>query len=294
MFKQIKIEMPVLTPDLVAWFRALPHVPGDRNQASVQGQQRVAWLTRLCKDGEFYSPDWSVAVWNGQQYRVNGGHSSAMLANANGSFPRNLPVILRIFRCESYPDVVALFNHFDNRKSNRTASDKANVHKSIHQELDRIAPSYINRMLNGIQCFYADGATTHGDEDTRTKLIHEETEFLAWAGRFARNRYLGRSGVIACMYRSYHASASLADEFWTMVLEESAPRPTHPTRVLAKFLHELDVPANKGKWDSRAVYVKCIHAWNAWQAGSTTALSYHHEAPVPDLVIVTNGKSKSY
>ncbi len=294
MFKQIKIETPILTPEFVAWFRGLPHLEGDRDQQSVQGQQRIAWLAQLNADGEFYSPDWALALWNGQTYRVNGGHSSAMLAAANGSFPRSLPVILRTFRCDSYQDVVELFNHFDNRKSIRTGSDKAKVHKSIHRELDRIAPSYINRMLNGIQCFHADGDTTRGDEDERTGLIHQETAFLAWAGRFVRKVHLGRSGVIACMYRGYYASPSLADEFWSMVLGESAPRPDHPTRVLAKFLRDLDLPANKGRWDSRAMYVKCIHAWNAWQTGAATALNYHAEADVPNLVIVTNGKSKTY
>ena len=118
-----------------------------------------------------------------------------MLADANSHFPRNLKVVLRWFRCDDYQDAVELFNHFDNRKSIRIGSDKAKVHKSIHQELARIAPSYINRLLNGIQCFYADGATTRGDEDERTSLIHTETNFLAWAGRFARSRYLGRSAT---------------------------------------------------------------------------------------------------
>ncbi len=294
MFKQIKLETPILTPELVAWFRALPHVEGDRNILSPQGQGRLLWLARLCLDGDFYSPDWSVAIWNGQHYRVNGGHSSAMLSGANGHFPRNLPVILRWFRCDEYSDVVGLFSHFDNRKSNRTATDKAKVHKSIHQELARVAPSYINRLLNGIQCFYADGVTTQGDEDTRTKLIHEETAFLAWAGNFVRGRLLGRSGVIACMYRSYYASASLANEFWSMVLKESAPKPDHPTRVLARFLSEMDLPGEKGRWDSRALYAKCIHAWNAWQEGKKTTLHYYPDAAVPNLVIVTNGRSKSY
>lgn len=294
MFRQIKLETPTLTPDLVSSFRSLPHVEGDRDQSSTQGQQRIAWLARLCQDGEFHSPDWAIAIWNGQQYRVNGGHSSAMLAAANGHFPCNLPVIMRWFRCDSYQDVVELFNHFDNRKSIRTSTDKANVHKSSHRELVRIAASYINRMLNGIQCFYADGATMRGDEDERTGLIHTETDFLAWAGRFVRTRFLGRSGAIACMYRTYHASPGLADQFWSMVFEESAPRPDHPTRVLAKFLRDLDVPPNKGKWDSRAIYAKCIHAWNAWQTGTMTTLSYYSHAPVPDLIVVTNGKSKSY
>lgn len=294
MFRQTKIELHVLNPDVVTWFRSLPSLEGDRDQTAVQGQQRIAWLTQLCKDGEFYSPDWSIATWNGQEYRVNGGHSSAMLAGANGSFPRNLPVIIRWFRCDAYLDVVELFNHFDNRKSNRTAADKAKVHKSIHQELSRVAPSYINRLLNGIQCYYANGESTRGDEDERTALIHTETDFLAWAGPFVRCRALGRSGVIACMYRSYYASPSLADSFWSMVFQESASTPDHPTRVLASFLNSLDAAPAKGKWDSRAIYVKCIHAWNAWQMGTGTTLNYHPQTGIPDLVVITNGRSKSY
>jgi len=295
MFKQTKIETPMLTPELVTWFRSLPNLEGDRDQTTTQGRQRIAWLARLCQDGEFYSPDWAVALWNGQQYRVNGGHSSAMLANADGSgFPRHLPVILRRFQCDSYRDVVELFNHFDNRKSIRTASDKSKVHKSVHQELSRIAPSYINRMLTGIQCFYADGCTTHGDEDERTKLIHQETDFLAWAGRFVRTRHLGRSGVIACMYRTFHADRELANTFWDTVLAENAPSPSHATRVLATFLRGLDVPPNKGRWDTRAVYIKCIHAWNAWQTDTATDLKYYPAAGVPNLLIRTGGRNDTF
>lgn len=294
MSRQTKIEIKPLRADLVQWFRSLPHLEGDRDQQSTIGKQRIAWFAKLCRDGEFYSPDWAIAICDGRQYRVNGGHSSLMLAAAGEHFPLGLPVVLRWFSCQSYADVLELFNHFDNRKSLRSTSDKTKVHKSIHADLTMVAPTYINRMLNGIQCFYNNGNSLRGDEDDRTRLIHGETAFLAWAAKYVRPRFMGRSGVIACMYRSYNADAKLAEQFWSMVHDESAPQPAHPTRVLAKFLQELDMPVCRNKWDSRAIYVKCLHAWNAWQSNDQTNLKYFPESDIPPLLINVSGRLRAF
>jgi hypothetical protein len=31
------------------------------------------------------------------------------------------------------------------------------------------------------------------------------------------------------------------------------------------------------------MYVKCLHAWNAWRQGKTTKLAYHATADYPDV-----------
>jgi hypothetical protein len=31
------------------------------------------------------------------------------------------------------------------------------------------------------------------------------------------------------------------------------------------------------------MYVKCLHAWNAWRRGEATSLQYYAKAPLPDV-----------
>lgn len=293
MFKQIRTETKPLTPEYVAWFRKLPALPGDRDQESTQGKARIAWLADLCRRGQFHSPEWAIAMCNGTAYRVNGGHSSNMLSSANGHFPHNLPVFVRWFHCNTFQDVLDLFNQFDNRKSSRTTGDKTNVHKHAHPQLCSIPSSYLDRMIAGIRCCLNDGATVHTDDDDRTALLHGEVEFLSWCAKFSKCHQLRRAGVVACMYRSFYADCERADTFWTLVRDESSPSNQCPSRTLASFLKDLRLPENR-HWDNHAVYVKCIQAWNAWQRGETTMLRYVAEAPTPKLVVKTATGFKSF
>ena len=83
-----------------------------------------------------------------------------------------------------------------------------------------------------------------------------------------------------------------AKEFWTLVKDESAPNRDDPTRVLNRYLLRTALagggPASnaahgKKLVDFREMYVKCLHAWNAWRKGETTNLNYYAKADVPSV-----------
>lgn len=295
-YKQVRIELLNLTEEFASRFSQLPHVEGDRDRDSWKGRERREWLNGLLEAGQFYSPDWAIAVCNGKKYRVNGGHSSMVLASANGHFPHGLAVILRTFHCDEYRDVVELFNHFDNRKSIRTITDKVTAHKAIHTELIDMAPTWVQKALSGIDNFRQMRLDMPRlQEDERTRIIHDETNFIAWSEQFAKHRHLSLAGAMACIFHTYNTDESLALDFWTQVAEESATTPEHPTRKLAKYLVAcVGRDSKPAHHDTRAQYAKCVHAWNAWQASDSTELKYHPSKPLPDLLVMVDGKLRKF
>jgi len=288
MWKQMKIESPELTRPLLKWFRSLQSLIGDRDQNSWQGRKRKAWHRDLLRQGRFHSPEWAVARLNGELWRVNGGHTSGMLAELSEmEFPKNLRVIVKWFECETHNDLLTLFNEFDSRKSMRTAADKIKAHRQVHPGLEKVPPSVISRIIGGVVCYRNNGSSVKIDEDDRTAFLHHETDFIQWCAPFARKRHMAVVGVLACMYRSWWAHSEKAMAFWEAVRDKTAPTPSDPTRVLAEWLTNNTAPSVK-RPSMREFYVRCIHAWNASEKGMSTRLSYVQGAPVPKMWVKGN------
>jgi len=68
-----------------------------------------AWLRKEHDAGRFHGPTWAKARLGDRWYRVDGKHSSMMLANLNGEFPKHMTVNIKEFLCETEGDVVALY-----------------------------------------------------------------------------------------------------------------------------------------------------------------------------------------
>jgi hypothetical protein len=126
----------------------------------------------------------------------------------------------------------------------------------------------------------------------------EHPEFVVWlsgiltAGREGENRqrakHLNRQPVAAAMFATYQRSQSASLEFWTAVRDETDTAPTMPTRKLARYLLTVGVDSGSGASRIRTVppremYVKCLHAWNAWRKGETTNLNYYPDKEVPSI-----------
>lgn len=292
MVKTLPTEVIPLTPDVAKQHNLRPHVKGDRDYTSSQGKARCAWLNSKLEQGKFYAPCWGIAELNGTWYRIDGGHSSTVLAQANGHFPKGLDVVIRKFQCDSKEDLIELFNEFDNRKSVRTASDKIKVHKSAHDDLDNVTPTAVADAIAGIICYLNDGNSTRTDDDDRTALIHSHKQFIAFSYQFVKKVHMKGPGVIACMFRGYLADPAQCYEFWNMVMNESHPDAGHSTRRLARYLREIrgKVYESTMPTDPRAQYAKSIHAWNAWQRRTTTDLKYREDTKIPEMFILRDGK----
>ena len=89
------------------------------------------------------------------------------------------------------------------------------------------------------------------------------------------------------MYKTWQKSKSAATEFWYAVRDETGAKPDLPDRKLAKFLSASRVSSRSTvksvSVGSREMFVKCIHAWNAWRSGEATALNYYQSAKTPAI-----------
>lgn len=287
MFQLINTSLVPLTRAYASRVAAMASYDGDRHRDAPQGKARVAWLDRLLAEGKFHSPKWAFARLGGIQYRVNGGHSSFMLANTNHRFPNGMSVVLDEFTCKTQSDLADLFDQFDNRHSLRTLTDKVNAHKACDDIIRSVSATDVKNAVSGIAWYLFNvGDAAAMDEDRRIRLMHEFPEFVAWAAAFVRPRGFRRSGVVAAMFATSETNRLAATQFWQHVTEEDHADNQNPTRSLAKFLVASigDGHNGKSKWPPRAFYVKCVHAWNAWRDGRGTDLSYYPTAPFPKVM----------
>jgi len=279
---EVNVKTVPLTLEVAKHYDRMTTLAGDRNPESTKGIRRVSWLSEQLKAGLFYSPVWStvqVASENGKKYRVDGGHSSRMLTMAGSYFPEGLNVTIREFRAPHIDAARDLYEQFDQKHSTRTTSDFIKCRAGYVPELNDISPTAIGIAIRGI-ALHLGLHNTDGYESL--DFIPMYPEFIVWAGFLAGSRHLKKSGVIAAAFATWAFDEDLANEFWVMVHQENGKTKECPTRVLAKFLQDIILDRN-AKWDSRALYVKCCHAWNAWRTGRGTSLKYTKGAPLPKL-----------
>ena len=288
MHRHIATEVVSLTKELADNFSGLPTFKGDRSRDTAAGRSRIAWLEQLLHDGKFHTPKWATAALDGTIYRVNGGHSSAMLANLNGAFPKNMQCVIDRFACETRDDLADLFSQFDPRQSLRRITDKINAHKGVHDDLDSVSPTDIQRITSGIAYYVAhDGDGPHLDEDAKIRLVHREQPFILWASQFSGKRHFSMTGVAAAMYATWTRHRHEAEVFWEEVRDRSNPSNTNASRMLGEFLIEnvskKKYASGAPLWSTRAYFVKSIHAWNAWNRNETTNLRYMEDCGWPKI-----------
>ena len=128
-WKWLKTEVVPLTIELAECIAALPHFEGDRPWDTAQGRNRMNWLSRLVDEGKFYPPKWATVMFGGKLWRMNGGTSSHMLLQRNGTFPSHLMAVIDRFECYTLEGVADLFDQFDHRKSLRTMIQRLRAHR---------------------------------------------------------------------------------------------------------------------------------------------------------------------
>lgn len=280
MIQHISTEVVPLTKALASRVAATPNYQGER---ALQ-RRRLGYLAQRLRDGLFYPPRWSLVRVGGTEYRVNGQHSSAMLTENIDLFPDGMSVVIDRFEADSMRDVADLFSQFDNKASVRSRMEIVNAHARVHVELDAMSSTTLSACVSGMSYALCDGKGLRSyADDQRAALTHEHMEFVQWVHEFAKARVLSRATVIAAIFRTYEVNREHARMFWTWVRDETHPDSQHSTRTLAKFLSLNTNKVGMAKWEPRAFYVKCLHAWNAYRMGATTALKYRHDKPVPSV-----------
>jgi hypothetical protein len=194
-------------------------------------------------------------------------------------------------------DVARLYATFDSRTQVRTTRDINRAFAAVDPELSELPTHIINL------CVTAIAYVRHGDhyaarpaaERAECLLEDESKLFIAWAHEVLgtnndTTRHMWRSPVGAAMYATFQKSRKAANEFWLAVRDGTGETPKTPDRVLHRFLLSKTVKGSNGAGRSstlvgpREMYVKCLHAWNAWRRDTTTDLKYHAQGKIPAAV----------
>lgn len=262
---------------LVERFKNMNRFGGDRKL----DPKRCARLRSLFNEGQFRTCAWAVVkcLEDGNEYRVNGQHTSHVLAEFNGSLPAVFVTVER-YEADTLTDVADLFATFDNRWSNRTTSDTNRAFASSVSALADLNNRVIDLAASGMVIFMGDGFRKQMTQEQRGREVAKHTAFVLWLNGLdivtsKTKRYLAKAAICAAMFATYSKDSEQATEFWTAVRNASEPNAEHPTRLLERYL--LIAKSRSG---DREIYAKCLHAWNAWRrgAGSLKMLKWYPEA----------------
>lgn len=287
-----------VTKELAQRYAEMDPAPHDRPLS----ERRLQVYRKLWKEGQFRPVTWATALCleTGVVYRVNGKHTSTMLASHLGPMP-DFYAVVEEYLCDTLEDVAYLYSTFDSKMQSRSADDIYQSFAATIPELQEISGKVIRQLVQGIG-YQVLGAIPYekASHTERAELLFDHVDFALWvdklftAGRCdekakMRAAHLRRQATIAAMLATYQRDQEAASRFWVMVRDETGVTPDTPDRVLARYLISSSIRGHSGARSAEAdtqttreMYVKCLHAWNAWRQGGNTKLRYYAEAELPE------------
>jgi hypothetical protein len=165
-------------------------------------------------------------------------------ADWNNTLIRNLAAALDMVDC---PEALAHMNHREHNVTRDQTGDKFVGNEKVCE--------WIHSIFDG-----------HKAKDTKHML---------------------RVPVLTAMIATFRKGQGDATRFWTAVRDgENLLRKSGPF-ALREFLKSASLYSGSNNVqqrivvDRRAIYAKCLHAWNAWRDGRETGLRYLPAAPLP-------------
>jgi hypothetical protein len=279
---------------LVTEFVNMEPAPYDRPLS----ERRMAVYERILKAGEFRTVTWASVVCKetNNTYRVNGKHTATMLSKMD-PLPE-FHVTVERYQADTLQDVTNLYNTFDSTLASRTTNDINLAFARTIRDLDNVPVRLINLTVSAASYLKWGEGQKKIPPAERAEELMDAYPFTKWlyeivpTGGASQNGHLCRAPVVTAMKATYDRMPVKAKEFWTLVKDESAPDRDDPTRVLTRYLLRAALagggPASnaahgKKLVDFREMYVKCLHAWNAWRKGETTSLNYYAKADIPSV-----------
>lgn len=286
-----------VTRDLATRFRDMLPVPHDRALKPL----RLEAYKKMIAAGLFRPVHWAVAVCleTRETYRANGKHTSTVLACDDVEIPDSLVAIQETYQCDTLEDVAKLYATFDSRYQVRTTNDINRAFAAIDPDLCEISQKIVSLCVTAVWYSRMQSAMHSLSAQDRAEALLEK-DVKAFVGFVSdllsetstrQTQHMRRGAVVAAMFLTWSRSRRAACEFWQAVRDESGAHQKMPDRVLARYL--LTKTVKNGSTNSRVtsgvavpreMFVKCIHAWNAWRKDTTTDLKYHAQAKIPAAV----------
>jgi hypothetical protein len=286
-FKLIGSETVDLTKALAAEFSAMSSSVSERDlkpkriaylKDSVLGGTAITFLWARAKDAE-----------TGELYRINGHHSSNMLAGLDGQFPDGLKAHIDDYEVPGKLALALLFRQFDNRLSTRTIDDISGVYQGLQSDLVTVPKRSGRAALEGAIWYKRQvigDAIPSGDD--RFDLFDDQTlhPFIKMVGDILTIKTPEFTPpVVGAMYGTHERAPKEAEAFWTDVAKEGGGNDAaHPATVLDAWL--VDSRQRKAdKPKEKEVYRACALAWNAYRNHRNLARigKYDPIKGVPDL-----------
>lgn len=288
-----------VTQSLAMRFRDMDPVPQDR----ALNPKRLEAYRKMLSAGLFRPVQWATVYCSETQatYRVNGKHTSNLFAEY-AELPQPIHATIEHYHCDDLDDVARLYATFDSRTQVRTTNDINRAFAAVDRDLEMLPTKIINLCVTGV-CYsrHGDNWKNLGAAQRAECLLEDETKiFAVWVHDILKSnnessRHLWRGPVVAAMYDTFRKSRKASSEFWMAARDGTGATPKTPDRVLHRFLLTKVVShggLNTGSRSSskgalcgaREMYVKCLHAWNAWRRDTTTDLKYHAQGKIPAAV----------
>lgn len=274
------------TRGLIEEFATMAACPHDRPMSN----KRMQVIGAALEGNTFRTCEWAAVHCHETKmtYRVNGKHTSTQLYTMNGTAPKGLEVIVERYEADTLEDVAKLYATFDTRSQSRSTGDINYAFAASVPELEDIGPKAISLCVTGMSFAIWEEGYGNRSAEERASLLIAHKEFVKWfwdtiGPKVAESKHLYRGAVVAAMFQTFKKAKGASQEFWTLVKDGSGTVHTTPDRKLNKMLL-TNVVRGMGTtkaMDSREMYVKCLHAWNAWRRNEDTDLKYYSTAKTP-------------
>jgi hypothetical protein len=266
-FKLIDSETVDVTPQLAAEFANMAASATERDLKT----KRLSYLRDAVLGGTAIAFTWTKAkvTASGKTFRVNGHHSSNMLAGLNGEFPEGLKAHIDTYEVPDDTTLGLLFQQIDSRQSARTVDDISGAYQGLQPDLVDV-PKFAGRKAIDGYVWYQKNKVGNdvpgGDE--RFALFFESKlhPFIKMTGRILSVKtpeFI--TPVIGAMYGAFERDAHETEKFYGDVAKQGGGNEDqHPAAVLDAWLIEArDQKENKPK--EQETYYACAYAWNAFR-----------------------------
>lgn len=257
--------------------------------------RRLTALREKVVAGKFTTAVWASAKCkeDGRVYRLNGKHTSTLFQQMNGELPKGIEITVIRFECDSTQDIAELYATFDPRVSVRSQGDINRIYAATCDDIEGVPIQFINLCVTGIHfAISEDSHNTNASPEERSARIVGNADFVLWVydliGTDIKTaKHLMRGPVCGAMFRTWNKNREASKKFWALV-KSGDSKSDCPTRKLERILLTSRVKTSGSdsvakQIGSREMYVKCLHAWNAWRQGKPSELKYYANAATPEV-----------
>lgn len=275
-FSLVKSELLAATSQLA---QQIAQMPGSATERPLDNR-RLDYLKGQVTTGQATVFSWAIAVRPDEtEVRINGQHSSHLLAALDGDMPKGLMVNLTRYRVEDEHDEILLFKQFDARPSTRSIADIAGAYQCTEADLRAVPRPAAKAAIEGIAFHLRRKVGVRlpkGDEVYGLFHQPEYAPFIVWMGNVLtmKTPELKKAAVVGAIYATWERDPQAAKDFWHEVSrggQEFAEKA--PTTVLDQWLQDADISAKKKRpkvFTDDQLYQGCVFVWNAHRNGKTT------------------------